>query len=561
MKKEFLIALEINLFFLILCFVFGNPQFGALDDYFMARILEGAYSEDYNIHMVFVNVLYGYVLLPFYHLFPAVGWYYIGEIFSVFISFLAVSFIVIRKLGLWWGSLFATFFVASFSSDFYLVLQFTQCAAILSGAGMLSLIFVLENKNDQSEFKHKSLWMCVVGFVLLFWGSCMRWDAFLMGLPFLAIALLIKFRICWKNKICVIVCLLIGVCGAQLLREVDQLHYTSPEYQSFKEFQPYRVMLGDGSNYDMNAVYEDIEEQNLSSKNYLRLRDWFFYDKEVFSVENLKPFVKTITNHISNNSKEYLVNSSLSGIALLMSNPITWPWILGCLLLFVFNGKNNGYAWLSLFVLICLEAYLVDINRCVYRVETGLVFYASVFCFSFLKRIPEKKTNTAKMLFVMLLVGYSIYFWNTAEFTRDPTRGKKQSSVINDDEEDYKSLRGYIENSSDTTLFFVSMMPYMKFAKYGTQPWLSEPFGSWKKIVPSGYWTPYYPDVEKILSANHIENPVRDAVKDNIYVIGYRFDDLLQDHYYDSVSVTTVASFGEIAVEKYSVVQKDVSNE
>jgi hypothetical protein len=83
----------------MLCIFFGDLQYGALDDFFMAGILSGIHGDYYNPHMYFVNALYGYALLPFYSLFPQIGWYYIFEIFGVFISLSTISYILIKIVG------------------------------------------------------------------------------------------------------------------------------------------------------------------------------------------------------------------------------------------------------------------------------------------------------------------------------------------------------------------------------------------------------------------------------------------------------------------------------
>ena len=54
-KRSLLIALAINLFFLVLCVLFGDLRFGAIDDYFMAAVLTGAHGDSYNPLIVFVN--------------------------------------------------------------------------------------------------------------------------------------------------------------------------------------------------------------------------------------------------------------------------------------------------------------------------------------------------------------------------------------------------------------------------------------------------------------------------------------------------------------------------
>lgn len=146
LQRPIALAFGLNLFFLLVCLLFGEKFIlGHSDDYFMARILEGVYGDSYNVHMPFVNVLYGYALLPLYYLFPKIGWYYIGEIFSVFISFTTISYFIIKRIGTQWGAIILTLLVACFARDFYLTIQFTQCAVALSAAGMLIFLDCLDS--------------------------------------------------------------------------------------------------------------------------------------------------------------------------------------------------------------------------------------------------------------------------------------------------------------------------------------------------------------------------------------------------------------------------------
>ena len=110
--------------------------------------------------MYFVNALYGYALIPLYHLFPKVGWYYLGEMFGVFVSFTTITYILIQKIGRYWGSILATVLLAFFYSDFYLSVQFTQCAALYSAAAAIAILCGISEKNIQSV---------ILGRFLLFW--------------------------------------------------------------------------------------------------------------------------------------------------------------------------------------------------------------------------------------------------------------------------------------------------------------------------------------------------------------------------------------------------------
>ena len=129
-------ALGINGLTLILFILFGVVRYGSLDDYFMAATLTGAYGSGYEPHLVFVNVAIGYLLKPYYVIFPTVGWFYLFEMLSVFSAFSVFFFFLVRQLGWRWGISFALL-VSSSSIDFYANISFTQCAALLVASGGL----------------------------------------------------------------------------------------------------------------------------------------------------------------------------------------------------------------------------------------------------------------------------------------------------------------------------------------------------------------------------------------------------------------------------------------
>lgn len=563
MRKILFYSLIINVLVLALCFLFGGARYGALDDYFMAKILEGAYSDGYNVHMVFVNVAYGYVLLPLYHLFPKISWYYIGELFSVFLSLSVVSYIAIRKVGLQWGPIFVVVLVSCIAPDYYLSLQFTQCASLLSAAGMLTLLYAVENHFEKELPKTilKPITFAV-GFVLLFWGSVMRWDAFFMGLPFLALSLVLNFDVCWRNKIKVILCFAIALAGTMGLKYLNNNHYSSPEYHAFMKFQPYRVAVGDGNNYDMNAAYDDLDEIDITSEKLLNLRDWFLYDKDVFSLEKMAPIVRVINENKTHEDFRDIVTFSLYDIAALIQKPIGIPWVIVCLLLFWRNKERSWYTWGSFILLLVLIGYLMFISRNVYRVENGLILYAAILGINFLKPVSfsSKKNALISLIVIALVCGSATSV--SAKYVRDPSTGKIKDSTTPSKQIDYQGISNYIESAPDSVLFMVSMQPFMSIGKNWYSPYKAASFGCWGKFISFGYWTPYFPDIEKILKEKGVVNPVKDVVHDNVFVIGDDITTFLRENHYNSQTIkkSVIQSFGDLTIDKYSIV-KDLPNE
>ena len=544
-----IVAFAINLFILLVCVIGGGKFYlGVSDDYFMARILEGVYGDSYNVRMTFVNVLYGYALLPLYNLFPKISWYYIGEIFSVFISFSTVSYVLIKKIGLQWGAIFSTLLVACFARDFYLTVQFTQCAAALGAAGMVLFLYNL----DMGFPSKKQIFLSLI---LVVWGYCMRTDAFLMGLPFFACTILFFARKVLDFKYQFGLCILIMACGLWGAKIINDVHYSTPEYQKYLDFQPHRVMLGDKDNYDKSAVYDEIEEDGLYGEDYSLLKNWTFYDTEIFSSDSLKRITDKITKYTPPLDLTALPTVTLSRFDGFIVHPCCWAFCLICLVLLRNGDKRSLYVLGGIIVMIAMISYLIYLMRLIYRVETGLWFYATVLAIPLLNEYHSISRRFFWGILSSVLFAFVVCFYFMGSYQRSPSSGRLlKIPQLETTQSNFQKVFKYMDSLSDSTVFLMPMTTFWSFARYREPPYLTAPIGSWKRIVCLGFWTPYFPDVENSLKQYGIENPMRDVVKENVLVIG--FDEILLDylhrHYYENAKVDTLRDIGGVKFFKYS---------
>ena len=582
-KRALTYSIIINFFFLALCLIFGDLKFGAVDDYFMAARLTGALGTDYNPHLIFVNAIYGYALLPLYYLFPKIGWYYIGEMAAVFISLTTIGYVLLRKCGEQWGAILAALFTAFFASDFYLVVQFTQCASILSAAGMLLFAYgvismdpiasrlqddkLISTNNSvtleglspdrvhHNFFAHlQKATPFIFAIILMLWGSIMRWQAFLMGMPFFCLGLLFILRDCWKAKIHVLASLAILFASAFTMHSFDQNVYKSPEYEAFNKFQGPRVTLGDNSNYNQNAVLEDAEELGLSIKDYLMLTEWVHYDTEVFYVDSLKRYTDIIPPYRDTNPLELIPRNLFSALQKALNSPLFWTWLIMCLIVYITNRRKSIYAWASLFIVLALMAHLLAIGRLVYRVESGFWLYAAVLAIplfgKFTKDIPKK---VSYIVLGIIAIANTISYATSGEMIRNPGSGTLRTIAV-EDSTDYTQVFNYIDSQPDK-MFLLSMSAFMHFSHHRNPPYLATPTGIYRNTVSFGYWTPYLPEVTNALKDYGISNPIKDVVRDNVIILNEpSLADFLQRHYYDSVAVDTLKSIGKMTFFKYRLV-------
>ena len=580
-KKALVFSAIINLFFLVLCLIFGDLKFGAIDDYFMAARLTGAFGTEYNPHLIFVNAIYGYALLPLYHLFPKIGWYYIGEIFSVFLSFTVIGYVLLQRCGERWGSILATLFTAMFASDFYLVVQFTQCASILSAAGMLCFAYGVVSKkkaedccasqrqacnNTLKQFfltlsKMQSYLPFILGVFLMLWGSVMRWQAFLMGMPFFCLGMFFILKECWRRKCQVIVGLAVLFSAAFAMHHWDRNLYKAPEFAEFIKFQGPRVTFGDNGNYNQNAVYEDAEELGLSGKDYHILTQWTFYDTEVFSADSLKRYSDIVSVYRDKNIPEQIPRNLLNSLGHSLNTPVFWTWFILCLLVYATRPKKFLYLWASLVLILGLMAYLLDMGRLVYRVESGFWLYAAVLAVPLFGKFKREIPHQLVYITLFAIVAINLYSYATSgKMVRDPNSGQERTLAI-EDSTNYKQVFDYID-SQPHKMFLLSMNAFMRFSHHRNPPYLAEPIGIYRNTVSFGYWTPYLPEVTEALADYGITNPIKDVVHDNVIVLNEpHLADFLQRHYYDSVAVDTLKSIGEMTFFKYRLVTKQEDKE
>lgn len=580
-KKALAFSAAINLFFLALCLVFGDLKFGAIDDYFMAAKLTGALGTEYSPHLIFVNAIYGYALLPLYHLFPSIGWYYIGEIFSVFLSFTVIGYVLLQRCGERWGSILATLFTAMFASDFYLVVQFTQCASILSAAGMLLFAYGVVSKNKAEDCCASQRRACndtlkqffltlskmrpylpfILGVFLMLWGSVMRWQAFLMGMPFFCLGMFFILKECWRRKCQVIVGLAVLFSAAFAMHHWDRNLYKAPEFADFIKFQGPRVTFGDGGNYNQNAVYEDAEELGLSGKDYHILTQWTFYDTKIFSADSLKRYSDIVSAYRDKNIPEQIPRNLLNSLGHSLNTPVFWTWFILCLLVYATRPKKFLYLWASLVLILGLMAYLLDMGRLVYRVESGFWLYAAVLAVPLFGKFKREIPHQLVYITLFAIVAINLYSYATSgKMVRDPNSGQERTLAI-EDSTNYKQVFNYID-SQPNKIFLLSMNAFMRFSHHRNPPYLAEPIGIYRNTVSFGYWTPYLPEVTEALADYGITNPIKDVVHDNVIVLNEpHLADFLQRHYYDSVAVDTLKSIGEMTFFKYRLVTKQEDKE
>lgn len=552
--KALFLALGLNIIFFLLYLAFGVVRYGSLDDYFMSSVLTGAYGEEYDVHMYFVNSAYGFFLKPFYLLFPKVGWYFLFELVGTFVAFTVYSYFVIRKLGKKIGVPLALIMLASLTPDFYFQLSFTQCATAYTAAGIL--LFAIGDSDRVKKFT-------IAGTLFLIAGSIMRWEGFLLGAPFLCF--LFALNTFARKKVygftIVMLCLVMAVlCG---LRLHDKYLFSQGEYKHYAEYQVPRAFFGDGAFYDFESTRDELEERGMPVIDYDFARNWTFYDTDNLSAEKLDSIMGIAQRNLYTPNWAKMPVAFFATVSRALMRTNGWCWVIFCIfLILVPLRRSNLYPWVSLSMVALSLGYLLLVNRVAYHVESGVWLYAIVSGIPLLNKEgiehnPFVKCHIKQIPYAMVF--FAVVF---AFFSISSQSLKTQWKLIETrkPDKDWKAFVAFAQEHPDD-VFILSFERYKELGTVKDKPYMSIAPGSWNNIFSFGYWNIHLPAMKKEFAKRGVTNPIKDIVNSNVYIIDNSafptFPTFYDLHYHTPLSLDTVRSFGDLQLLKYNRLKEE----
>lgn len=553
-QTTLVLSFLLNVVFLILCLGIGGLHYGCIDDYFMASVVSGAYGGNFDAHTLFVNGAYAYFLRPFYAVFPKIGWYSIFELIGVFVAFTSATYTLLRNQCGKLNVSVAVFLLACVSPAFYLQLGFTQCAAAMTAAGILQIY---------TGHNEKRIPPLLFGAILLICGMIFRREGFLLGVPFLFLLLAVSSfekKSVYKWTIAV----LLACAGAyQGLQSFNKSLFNNEDFSYYLAYQGPRAMLGDGAYYDSKNVYDELEERGKSGRDFDLLQQWVFYDTEVFSLDSLKPIVNVINrNRYDLNYAKlpvqlfFVVAKSFWGIN-------AWCWGLICVFLFIGGARRaNIITWGSLALIALCMTYLLLMNRVVGHVENSIWLYAIFSGIPFIRSVNFHEKKFEKLPIMICFIALSCFV--LAYMSLPKIENNRALFGFPQKSESLQKMIDIVISNPDNVYLF-PITSYMEYALfYGNILEATAP-KSLGNIIPIGYWNINHPGMIQEMKARGVQNPLRDIIKENVFVVDEEYKLPLQNfyrrHYGDSIAVDTVAKFGYKSLLKYKKVDLSVEVE
>ena len=545
--------------------IFCDPKYETNDDFWMDAVLSGALTGQYDHHLLFSNIILGYLLKGLYTLIPAVSFYFVMLEAAGLLSMITIVWLILKhnKAGI--GLLASFILIACFSNDLFILVQFTKTAsATIAAGGLLFLEGITGN-----EFKHRKM-LAVSGALLCLFGSMIRFESIYGILPFLFVVFIsLLYKRAFKEtatRLLLCAALIIAAFSLQLVNTA--IWKADPAYTEFVGLNGYRVSVSDVKHPDYEKYSSEFEAIGIDKNEYVMLDTWNFTDLGVFTPEKLSALSDIFKKYNAPNAGDIprTLNSFIGKTYWFYAGT------LGVLLIAILYAITSRK---SLFVIICsvlsLAAMLLVFSylyRTVYRVEYGVFFAAfSSIAVSVGKNPRDIKISKEIYSFAIIAGIFTLMIYQAWTYLPD----NSYKTLDNEKYFDYiyevfgcdgyhfpkyrvtVSARRYHEDllsrmEKDETGYYLFDPLTFVLLNYDFKPWLRMEKGYFADNFYSlgGTLMMQYPGENHVYEHNGIDpvNPYKSLVNKNIYIVDNLYYneklEYIRKHYYPEAQMKLV---------------------
>lgn len=229
----FALVLMVNIAFVVILASVLPIRYEENDDIMMAMIANGSYSGVPDYHLVYINVLYGYMLTLLYGWTSAIEWYTLSfmVLHILSMSFLSYCVLTTDNRARWEKSLWLLVLYVLWSR-IVISLQFTTTAGFVCLAGCVLLM------RERASSRWLGVLMVVIAALIRFMAA---------GLVGLLMAPIIVYvlRFNWRRYIPIVV-MLVLIVGCRAVN--SRVYNRDAEWRYYKEYNQLRAQLNDNPN-------------------------------------------------------------------------------------------------------------------------------------------------------------------------------------------------------------------------------------------------------------------------------------------------------------------------
>jgi hypothetical protein len=268
-----------------------TPRYETNDDVTMQLIASGlVFTDRPDEHILFSNVLIGRALTALYTDVPSVPWYALYQLITLSISAAAIGYALLRVNPAPRQAAAFGFFLVVAMLPCLIQIQFTKTAFLAAFAGLLLLLAPLRGATPWPRLAE------VTGCVLIAWGSLIRYESFmlagLVALPVAAVAAFAEPKRAARQA----VPLALAVAAAIGLQQYNRTYYArDEEWRDFYQYNAIRAEFTDYARYPYTPeTRRAFADAGWSEPDYWMMRNWFFADKDRYSLQRLQQIAATV---------------------------------------------------------------------------------------------------------------------------------------------------------------------------------------------------------------------------------------------------------------------------
>ena len=337
-NKSIITSAAILLFNIAFFAIIANAfpiRFEENDDVLMASIANGTYLGEPDCHLVFINALYGSLLVFLYRLVPSVEWYtYLFAFFQI-ASITVASYYTIRDVKSKVLKISLLFALYSLWSYVIFFLQFTTVAGLLAFASVILF--------HKKHFYLGGIFFCLSVLVRYHCAGMV----FILSVPIL----IYEYGKEWKNYLKVVAVLAF----AGLLYLGNNVFYQEKEWKEYKEYNEIRGKIADNPNREKCKP----EMLKIMSESDYFLFSRFFQDPDIVTTEVLNETYEVLNSNSFENKLENVAENFVKKYWML----IFVNFLLVLFFIFLCNNKRFIYVsvvsnilWLMLLCYVSMDS-------------------------------------------------------------------------------------------------------------------------------------------------------------------------------------------------------------
>lgn len=419
-NKKLWQALLLNIIVLFVLVLLFYPRFQSKEDIMMQSILYGVANQKASSHLLFSNILIGYLLKGLVSVLPHCPWYTIFHYFCAFLALWGISYVTMKQNKGYMGIVIAAVVEIFLGYECYIMPGYIRTAALLSAAGGYLIFYYIRQESRKFSIAIAGAGLCIL-------GSMVSFRVFAIGTAIGVLLFLINYMILGQvwgrlKRYGMLILIVMVVSGGLFF--VDRYTYHSQDYLA--DASEYRNSIEQILGYGYPDYQEEYgSELDLSEKEYTLLVNGIFAPKQnedlnklqyisqdVFGISfsKVNSFFKEIPIGLFKTGMFYCC--LISGSILIFSQKTYWKYVvinavvvMNLALLSLFLWVGIGYSWVYAIVFYPVCIFMLmgirDIHKmrpqylAVAFVLAGLVLY-NLFSSTLIGSINEE--NIAQVL-------------------------------------------------------------------------------------------------------------------------------------------------------------------